>query len=151
MGFPEKLYELRKARGLSQEKLAEALGVSRQAVSKWEGGQATPDTDKLLAISTYFGVSLDALLKEDIRTDVSRETPPESTQGTDRRRNALGLGLIAAGLVCLAAWALAMVLRPEAAEVLSESSMVTIDGGGILLGLCAAAVVCGIVLLLRKK
>ena len=147
MGFPEKLYELRKAKGLSQEKLAEALGVSRQAVSKWEGGQATPDADKLLAISAYFGVSLDALLK-------GAEDPPvqpEPSAPPDRRRLYLGLALIAAGGLCLAAWALTLALRPEAAEVLSQSSMVTIDGGGVLLGLCALAVVCGAVVLLRKK
>ena len=63
MALPEKLYALRKKSGLSQEQLAEALNVSRQAISKWEGGSATPESDKLLALSNYFGVSLDYLLK----------------------------------------------------------------------------------------
>ena len=49
MALPEKLYTLRKKSGLSQEQLAEALNVSRQAISKWEGGSAMPESDKLLA------------------------------------------------------------------------------------------------------
>ena len=57
-----KLYELRKNAGLSQEELAEKLGVSRQAVSKWECGESLPDTDNLITISKLYGVSLDALV-----------------------------------------------------------------------------------------
>ena len=64
MALPEKLYALRKKSGLSQEQLAEALNVSRQAISKWEGGSAMPESDKLLALSNYFDVSLDCLLKD---------------------------------------------------------------------------------------
>ena len=64
MALPEKLYALRKKSGLSQEQLAEALNVSRQAISKWEGGSAMPESDKLLALSNYFGVSLDYLIKD---------------------------------------------------------------------------------------
>ena len=58
----EKLYALRKSRGLTQEQLAEALGVSRQAVSKWESGASEPELASLRAISAFFGVSLDSLL-----------------------------------------------------------------------------------------
>ncbi len=57
-----KLYELRKQAGLSQEELAEKLGVSRQAVSKWECGESLPDTDNLITISKLYNVSLDALV-----------------------------------------------------------------------------------------
>ena len=64
MRFHEKLQELRRGRGLSQEALAEMLDVSRQAVSKWESGQAYPETDKLIAISEIFGVTLDSLIKD---------------------------------------------------------------------------------------
>ena len=63
MEFHEKLRSTRKERGMSQEDLADQLGVSRQAVSKWEGGQGFPETEKLLQISTLFSVSLDYLLK----------------------------------------------------------------------------------------
>ena len=56
MALPEKLYTLRKKSGLSQEQLAEALNVSRQAISKWEGGSATPESDKLLALSNYLSL-----------------------------------------------------------------------------------------------
>ena len=63
MTFAQKLQELRKAAGLSQEELAEKLGVSRQSVSKWELGQAYPETEKIIELSRMYGVSLDVLLK----------------------------------------------------------------------------------------
>lgn len=57
-----RLYELRKKQGLSQEELAEKLGVSRQAVSKWERSEASPDTDNLIALAKIYGLSLDELV-----------------------------------------------------------------------------------------
>ena len=62
MEFGEKLQELRKSRGLTQEELAEALYVSRTAVSKWESGRGYPSIDSLKEISNYFSVSIDDLL-----------------------------------------------------------------------------------------
>ena len=64
MTFAEKLLRLRRREGLSQEALADALGVSRQAVSRWEQGTALPDGAKLLPCAKYFGVSVDWLLDE---------------------------------------------------------------------------------------
>ena len=62
MEFHEKLQELRKNRGLTQEELAEALYVSRTAISKWESGRGYPSIDSLKEISAYFSVSIDDLL-----------------------------------------------------------------------------------------
>lgn len=62
MEFGEKLQELRKRKGLTQEELAEALYVSRTAVSKWESGRGYPSIDSLKEISKYFSVSIDELL-----------------------------------------------------------------------------------------
>lgn len=62
MEFNNKLYELRKQKGFSQEELANRLNVSRQTVSKWEVGDSTPDMEKLVAISDLFGISLDELV-----------------------------------------------------------------------------------------
>lgn len=59
MTFGEKLQLLRKGRGWSQERLAEEIPISRQAVSKWESGAAMPDTENVLRISQLFGVSTD--------------------------------------------------------------------------------------------
>ena len=55
----QRLYEMRKAHNLSQEELADKLNVSRQAVSKWECGDSSPDTDNLIALSKLYDVSLD--------------------------------------------------------------------------------------------
>ena len=63
MNLSERILALRKARNLSQEELAEQIGVSRQAVGKWESGQSLPDLDKVIALSEFFGVSCDYLLK----------------------------------------------------------------------------------------
>lgn len=64
MTLGEKITDLRKKRGLSQEDLAITLGVSRQAVSKWEVGDATPDTEKVVALAEYFDVTTDWLLRD---------------------------------------------------------------------------------------
>lgn len=62
MEFNNRLYQLRKQKGFSQEELANRLNVSRQTVSKWEVGDSTPDMEKLVAISDLFDVSLDMLI-----------------------------------------------------------------------------------------
>ncbi|MBQ7084868.1 MAG: helix-turn-helix transcriptional regulator, partial [Anaerotignum sp.] len=62
MEFHEKLQELRKSRGLTQEELAEMLYVSRTAVSKWESGRGYPSIDSLKEISRFFSVTIDDLL-----------------------------------------------------------------------------------------
>ena len=64
MNFSEKLTALRRREGLSQEQLADRLGVTRQSVSKWEGGAALPELSKLVALSELFGVSVDYLVKD---------------------------------------------------------------------------------------
>ncbi len=74
MLFHEKLFQLRKERGLSQEALAEKLRTTRQAVSKWETGQGYPETEKLLMLSTLFDVSVDYLLKDTAEQSVPSET-----------------------------------------------------------------------------
>ena len=62
MAISDRILNLRKERGLSQETFAEMLGVSRQSVSRWESGAAVPEIDKILLISNIFGVSTDYLL-----------------------------------------------------------------------------------------
>ncbi|MCL2562532.1 MAG: helix-turn-helix domain-containing protein [Oscillospiraceae bacterium] len=64
MKFHEKLYLLRREKSLSQEGLADLLHVSRQAISKWESGSTYPETEKLIAISEIFGVTVDSLVKD---------------------------------------------------------------------------------------
>ena len=65
MKLGEKIVKLRKERGLSQEALAEQIGTTRQAVSKWENDQGFPETEKLLQLSNVFEVSVDFLLKDE--------------------------------------------------------------------------------------
>ena len=64
MIFADKLIQLRKKQGWSQDELAEKMNVSRQSVSKWECAQSIPDLDKILQLSKLVGVSTDYLLKE---------------------------------------------------------------------------------------
>ncbi len=69
MEFGDKIYQFRKERGLSQEKFAEQLGVTKQAVQKWELGKSQPETSKLVKLAKFFNISIDSLLLgSDIRT-----------------------------------------------------------------------------------
>ena len=78
-----RLFELRKNHGLSQEELAEKLGVSRQAVSKWERGEASPDTDNLIALAKLYGLSLDELIFGERKESAQSEEPPEESSTED--------------------------------------------------------------------
>lgn len=70
MILADKIIELRKKAGYSQEELAEKMGVSRQSVSKWEGALSIPDLDKILLMSEIFGVSTDFLLKDELGDEI---------------------------------------------------------------------------------
>ena len=75
-----RLTQLRKERGYSQEDLAERIGVSRQAVSKWERAEASPDTDNLIALAALYGVTLDQLIHggaAPVQEDGAQEAPAE--------------------------------------------------------------------------
>lgn len=63
MSFDQKLYSLRRKKGLTQETLAETLGLSRQAIARWENGTSIPDVNNLIALSDFFHVSIDHLLR----------------------------------------------------------------------------------------
>ena len=65
--FSENLKKIRKENNLSQEQLADCLGVSRQAISKWESGSAYPEMDKIIALCDKFNVNIDDLLHKDIK------------------------------------------------------------------------------------
>ena len=75
----DRLIKLRKKNGYSQEELADKLGLSRQAVSKWERAEASPDTDNLICLAKLYGVSLDELLStdEDVETIVNEQVKQE--------------------------------------------------------------------------
>ena len=85
MALHDKLYKLRTDANLTQQKMAELLEVSPQAVQKWESGESRPSLDKLIRLSQHFGASLDALvLERDARTSEAlfcgsfMKTPPSS-------------------------------------------------------------------------
>ena len=84
MEFNEKLQQLRKRKGMTQEELAEVLYVSRTAVSKWESGRGYPNIDSLKAIATFFRVTIDELLSGDELLTLAQE---ERQQGESRQRN----------------------------------------------------------------
>ena len=81
MEFHEKLQELRKSRGLTQEELAEALFVSRTAISKWESGRGYPSIDSLKEISNYFSVSIDDLLSGERLLSIAEKENKSNIQG----------------------------------------------------------------------
>ena len=78
----DRLIKLRKKHGYSQEDLADKLGLSRQAVSKWERAEASPDTDNLICLSKLYGISLDELLSTDEDVDtIVKEQVKEDKEG----------------------------------------------------------------------
>ena len=105
MNLEERLTALRKKKGLSQLELAEALGVSRQAVSRWEVGASAPGTENLLALSRLYGVPLDELVGGPARA-AEPEAGPNAREAELVRARRLNRALAAALAAVLLAAAL---------------------------------------------
>ena len=142
----ENIYTLRRKSGLSQEQLAENLGVSRQAVSKWEGGLSTPELEKLRALSEFFHISIDELTN-----DRGTPSPPGRADQDLSTEKKVGAGLCAVGAVCLILFGILMILRPSSIEQLDGSSTVTLKGTGLLIALFLLFMAAGIILIFKKK
>ena len=138
MEFHEKLQQLRKQKGLTQEQLAERLFVSRTAVSKWESGRGFPNIDSLKAISQGFSIKLDDLLSGDALLDIARQ---DHLQKQDQLQDLL-FGL----LDCAMALLLFLPFFGQAAESgIREVSLLNLMAQPLLKGAFLTVVACMII------
>ena len=110
MTLGKKIYTLRKAHQMSQECLAEATGVSRQAVSKWETGQAYPSTEKLIRIAQVFEVSVDELADASTKVALLDDVQAELT-GMRQKANGLKYFIVAMLVIFVGTFAAALYTR----------------------------------------
>ena len=98
MSIAERLYKLRKEKGLSQEDLANEIGVSRQTISKWETGESTPDFDKIIPLCNFYGITSDELLsgKQNIV-----EAQKENKKGIFARNLAIAVSMYILSIVAI--------------------------------------------------
>ena len=159
MKLPEKIVTLRKSRGLSQEALAEQLGISRQAISRWETGKAVPTVDNLACLSRLYGVPMEALLygdegAEPVRQETKEEAVPEPEEtvqgtperpagtspgkqkgsGTSRREAAvLVLAAVCILLACIVAYVVEEQRKAQADEIdIADTAVDSIDVSGAI-------------------
>lgn len=159
MKIYEKLYHLRKERGISQEQLAEVLGVSRQSISKWESGAALPEVEKLITISKYFGVTVDYLLNDEHEETEATSMPNADTTGTPSTATSAPsvltkiIGAIISILGAFGAIISGFLLSdiPGAADEIAGSSAVNLDGRAFLFAGFLAVIALGVFLILRRK
>lgn len=143
----EKIRELRRTKGLSQEELAERLNVSRQAVSKWETGAAVPTTETLVELADCFGVSLDYLLRDDCSAE-----QPERPSATKKRSAAKRIfGAFLLGAAVFAVIVLVILQLTGNGGSVTDSSAVTLDGNGIVIGAAVLCAVGGIAILITSR
>ena len=121
MEFNNKLQELRKQKGLTQEELAACLYVSRTAISKWESGRGYPNIESLKAIAKFFSVTVDELLSTDEVLTIAEE---------DGKRRATHLRDLVYGLLdlCISMLLFLPLFAKDAGGVIQSVSLITLDG-----------------------
>ena len=107
MNLSTKIYELRKAKGMSQEKLAELVGVSRQSISKWESGETIPELERLVELSRIFEVTTDYL---DKRTE-KLEKRQNDLQSEVRKEHIKNIRILSTGFIYAIALAIFFYLQ----------------------------------------
>jgi transcriptional regulator with XRE-family HTH domain len=121
MEFNEKLQELRKQKGLTQEELAEKLYVSRTAISKWESGRGYPNIESLKAIAKFFSVTLDELLSTDeVLTIAEEDSKRKETHFRDLMYGLLDL--------CIAMLLFLPFFAEKADGTIQSVSLIALDG-----------------------
>ncbi len=148
----EKIYTLRRKNGLSQEQLAEKIGVSRQAISKWEGGLSTPELDKLKALSEYFHITIDELTENQAicaSNDITKENKDSGPHKTGESK--IGIYLCFISAIGLIMFGILTIIHPSSVSQINKSSMITLNGTGILITLFILLMILGIILILKKK
>ena len=121
MEFNEKLQELRKQKGLTQEELAEKLYVSRTAISKWESGRGYPNIESLKAIAKFFSVTVDELLSSDEILTIAEENQKQ----TEKHFRDLAFGLLD---ICMALLLFLPLFATSDGDVIREASLLSLDG-----------------------
>lgn len=148
----EKIYTLRRKSGLSQEQLAEKIGVSRQAIPKWEGGLSTPELEKLKALSDCFHITIDELTENQISSDspYAGKTEPDRAfhKGGESK---IGLCFCLIGAACLLLSGVLTVLCPSSIDQINESSTITLSGTGMLVTLSVLLMIWGTLLIFKRK
>ena len=138
MEFHNKLQELRKQKGLTQEELAESLFVSRTAVSKWESGRGYPNIDSLKAIAKFFGITIDELLSGEELLTIAEE----DTQQKEGHLRDLVFGL----LDCSIAMFFFLPLFGQKTDPIEEVSLLSLTEIAPYLRTAYFAVIIGIIL-----
>ena len=136
MEFNEKLQELRKQKGLTQEELAVSLYVSRTAISKWESGRGYPNIESLKAIAKFFSVTVDELLSTDEVLTIAEE---------DGKRKEKHLRDLMYGLldICIALLLFLPFFAEDADGIIQSVSLIALDGVQLYLKITYLAVVIG--------
>ncbi|MBE6573975.1 MAG: helix-turn-helix transcriptional regulator [Ruminococcaceae bacterium] len=134
MEFNEKLQELRKQKGLTQQELAEALYVSRTAISKWESGRGYPNIDSLKAIAGFFSVTVDELLSGDELLNIAEEDAKRKT----RNFRDLIFGLLD---LCTLLLLFLPLFGQRTKEEIQAVSLLHLDGTGAYLNVAYFAVI----------
>ena len=140
MEFNEKLQELRKQKGLTQEELAESLYVSRTAISKWESGRGYPNIESLKEIAKFFGVTIDELLSGDELLTIAEE----DTKQKEKHFRDLVFGLLDC---CVAMFFFLPFFRQKSGGLLQEVSLLSLTEIAPYLKTAYFVVVIGIIVL----
>ena len=140
MEFNEKLQELRKQRGLTQEELAEKLYVSRTAISKWESGRGYPNIESLKAIAKFFGVTVDELLSSGEVLTIAEE----DNNRKEKHFRDLIYGLLD---LCIAMLLFLPFFAEKADGIIQSVSLIALDGVQPYLKIVYLAVVSSIIVM----
>ena len=134
MEFNEKLQELRKQKGLTQEELADQLYVSRTAISKWESGRGYPNIESLKAIAKFFSVTVDELLSSDEMLTIAEENQKQ----TEKHLRDLAFGLLD---LCTSLLLFLPLFATNTDGVIREASLLSLGGISLYLKIAYFAVV----------
>lgn len=132
MNLADRIQQLRKSRGISQEELADRIGVSRQAVSKWESGQTSPDLEKIVLLSDYFEVTTDYLLKGVSPTQA--QTEPDQTASVQSAPDVQIFTMAGSALNLIGLIAAAMIWYERQTAAATAAGLILMVAGCVVYG-----------------